>query len=84
VRLESETPEPGFWLRAGTSWRWAISTAPEWMRSLPSWVHPRLVPLGRIGSPEEAGKLACFLLSDDAAFRTGHALVADGGECLPG
>jgi NAD(P)-dependent dehydrogenase (short-subunit alcohol dehydrogenase family) len=45
---------------------------------------PRLVPLGRIGSPEEAGKLACFLLSDDAAYMTGHALVADGGECLPG
>ena len=45
---------------------------------------PRLVPLGRIGTPEEAGKLACFLLSDDAAYMTGHALVADGGECLPG
>jgi NAD(P)-dependent dehydrogenase (short-subunit alcohol dehydrogenase family) len=45
---------------------------------------PRLVPLGRIGSPEEAAKLACFLLSDDAAYMTGHALVADGGESLPG
>jgi NAD(P)-dependent dehydrogenase (short-subunit alcohol dehydrogenase family) len=45
---------------------------------------PRLVPLGRIGSAEEAGRLACFLLSDDAAYMTGHALVADGGECLPG
>ncbi len=45
---------------------------------------PRLVPLGRIGSPEEAGRLACFLLSEDAAYMTGHALVADGGECLPG
>jgi len=45
---------------------------------------PRLVPLGRIGSAEEAGRLACFLLSDDASYMTGHALVADGGECLPG
>ena len=45
---------------------------------------PRLVPLGRIGSPEEAGALACFLLSDAAAYMTGHALVADGGERLPG
>jgi NAD(P)-dependent dehydrogenase (short-subunit alcohol dehydrogenase family) len=45
---------------------------------------PRLVPLGRIGSAEEAGQLACFLLSDDASYMTGHALVADGGECLPG
>ena len=45
---------------------------------------PRLVPLGRIGTPQEAAKLACFLLSDDAAYMTGHALVADGGESLPG
>ena len=73
MRLESETPEPGFWLRAETSWRWRFLAEV-----------PRLVPLGRIGTPEEAGRLACFLLSDDAAFRTGHALVADGGECLPG
>ena len=45
---------------------------------------PRLVPLGRIGSAEEAGRLAVFLLSDDASYMTGHALVADGGESLPG
>ena len=45
---------------------------------------PRLVPLGRMGTPEEAGRLACFLLSDEASYMTGHALVADGGECLPG
>jgi NAD(P)-dependent dehydrogenase (short-subunit alcohol dehydrogenase family) len=45
---------------------------------------PRLVPLGRIGTAEEAGRLACFLLSDAAAYMTGHALVADGGESLPG
>jgi NAD(P)-dependent dehydrogenase (short-subunit alcohol dehydrogenase family) len=45
---------------------------------------PRLVPLGRIGTAEEAGRLACFLLSDDASYMTGHALVADGGESLPG
>ena len=45
---------------------------------------PGLVPLGRIGTPEEAAKLACFLLSDDAAYMTGHGLVADGGESLPG
>jgi NAD(P)-dependent dehydrogenase (short-subunit alcohol dehydrogenase family) len=45
---------------------------------------PRLVPLGRIGTPEEAARLACFLLSEEAAYMTGHALVADGGESLPG
>ncbi len=43
---------------------------------------PELVPLGRISTPEEIARLAGFLLSDDAAFVTGHAFVADGGELL--
>lgn len=43
---------------------------------------PELVPLGRISTAEEIAKLACFLLSDDAAYVTGHAFVADGGELL--
>lgn len=43
---------------------------------------PKLVPLGRISSPEEIARLACFLLSDDVAYVTGHAFVADGGELL--
>jgi hypothetical protein len=29
-------------------------------------------------------RLACFPLSGDAAYMTGHALVADGGGALPG
>jgi NAD(P)-dependent dehydrogenase (short-subunit alcohol dehydrogenase family) len=43
---------------------------------------PGLVPLGRIASAEEIGRLACFLLSDEASYVTGHAFVADGGELL--
>jgi NAD(P)-dependent dehydrogenase (short-subunit alcohol dehydrogenase family) len=43
---------------------------------------PELVPLGRISTPEEVARLACFLLSDDAAYVTGHAFVADSGELL--
>lgn len=35
--------------------------------------------LGRYGRPEEIASAACFLLSDDASFITGHALVVDGG-----
>lgn len=43
---------------------------------------PDLVPLGRISTAEEIAKLACFLLSEDAAHVTGHAFVAGGGELL--
>ena len=43
---------------------------------------PKLVPLGRISTPEEIARLACFLLSEESAYVTGHAFVADGGELL--
>lgn len=43
---------------------------------------PKLVPLGRISTPEEIARLACFLLAEDSAYVTGHAFVADGGELL--
>jgi NAD(P)-dependent dehydrogenase (short-subunit alcohol dehydrogenase family) len=36
-------------------------------------------PAGRIAAPEEIGKLAVFLTSDDAGFLTGTTIYADGG-----
>ncbi|WP_082361109.1 SDR family NAD(P)-dependent oxidoreductase [Bacillus sp. FJAT-28004] len=33
----------------------------------------------RIGTPEEVGKLALFLASDDSAMMTGAELLLDGG-----
>jgi NAD(P)-dependent dehydrogenase (short-subunit alcohol dehydrogenase family) len=41
-----------------------------------------VVPLRRMASPEEVAGLACFLLGEQAAYVTGHALVADGGELV--
>ena len=39
------------------------------------------VPLGRWGQPEEVGKLALYLCSDDASFITGTDILIDGGWC---
>ena len=38
-----------------------------------------LHPIGRLGTVEEMGNAALFLVSDDASFITGTDLVADGG-----
>lgn len=38
-------------------------------------------PMNRWGKPEEVGKLALYLCSDDASFITGTDIVMDGGWC---
>ncbi|MEU0369840.1 glucose 1-dehydrogenase [Streptomyces sp. NPDC006283] len=38
-----------------------------------------LVPLGRVGRPEEVAKLALFLTGDDSSYITGQPFVIDGG-----
>lgn len=36
-------------------------------------------PMGRVGRPEEMAALAVYLASDESAFTTGAAMIADGG-----
>ncbi len=39
----------------------------------------KTIPIGRFGTPEEAARVAVFLLSDNARYITGQVLRADGG-----
>ena len=37
------------------------------------------IPIGRFGLPQEIGKVAAFLCSEDASYITGQVITADGG-----
>jgi NAD(P)-dependent dehydrogenase (short-subunit alcohol dehydrogenase family) len=37
------------------------------------------IPLGRVGEPAEIGRVIRFLLSDEASYVNGAAVVVDGG-----
>jgi NAD(P)-dependent dehydrogenase (short-subunit alcohol dehydrogenase family) len=39
----------------------------------------KMVPLGRVGMPEDIAKAILFLATDDSGFVLGSELVVDGG-----
>jgi acetoacetyl-CoA reductase len=41
-----------------------------------------LIPVGRLGEPEEIGRAVAFLAADDAGFITGATLAANGGQFI--
>lgn len=69
VRVNAVAPGP-----IGTPMAGERLSDPEQVR----WLRGR-VPLGRIGTPEEIGELAEFLLSSRASYITGEIIYADGG-----
>jgi NAD(P)-dependent dehydrogenase (short-subunit alcohol dehydrogenase family) len=38
-----------------------------------------IIPLQRVGTPQEMGTVAAFLASSDSSFIVGEEIVADGG-----
>ncbi|MCF3131054.1 SDR family NAD(P)-dependent oxidoreductase [Streptomyces olivochromogenes] len=52
---------------------------PEEMTRALDELYRKLVPLGRIGRPEEVARLALFLTSEDSSYITGQPFVIDGG-----
>jgi NAD(P)-dependent dehydrogenase (short-subunit alcohol dehydrogenase family) len=45
--------------------------------------YSQLIPLGRIGRPEEAADAVLWLCSPEASYVTGHTLIVDGGMTAP-
>ncbi|MGA2639225.1 SDR family oxidoreductase, partial [Methylocella sp.] len=41
-----------------------------------------LIPVRRLGEPEEIARCVVFLVSDDAGFITGSTLSANGGQYM--
>jgi acetoacetyl-CoA reductase len=41
-----------------------------------------LIPVGRLGEPEEVARCVAFLVSDEAGFITGSTLTANGGQYM--
>jgi 3-oxoacyl-[acyl-carrier protein] reductase len=42
-----------------------------------------VIPLGRLGRPDEIAEVIAFLLSERSSYVTGAVLTADGGEIMP-
>ncbi len=49
-------------------------SSPEMMKT-----YTGLIPLGRVGTPEEVGKVICFLVSEAASYLAGETIEINGG-----
>jgi 3-oxoacyl-[acyl-carrier protein] reductase len=51
----------------------------EMIQNLPNEIIKQIVPMGRVGLPEEIAKVVRFLCSDEASYITGQVISVNGG-----
>jgi NAD(P)-dependent dehydrogenase (short-subunit alcohol dehydrogenase family) len=73
IRVNSIAPGP-----IATNFAEGMKLSPEELQQFAQLILKR-VPLGRFGTADEVAAVACFLLSDDAAYVTGSQYFVDGG-----
>jgi len=59
-----------------------LNSLPEEAVQLARAWHRRWTPMGRLGTPADAGNAAALLCSEEAAWITGQVIAADGGASL--
>jgi NAD(P)-dependent dehydrogenase (short-subunit alcohol dehydrogenase family) len=47
-----------------------------------SKIEEKIIPIGRVGVPEDIGHMVAFLCSDDASYCTSQTYFVDGGWLL--
>jgi 3-oxoacyl-[acyl-carrier protein] reductase len=49
------------------------------IQDLPNEMLKQIIPMGRVGLPEEVARVVRFLCSDDASYITGQVISVNGG-----